>query len=156
MISHFDRYASLFFLAIGLFFAVESFSVSTSAFGSNVGPNIFPLGLGILLILLSLRLFYEDWKRDGTKRKGEGGVRKEDLKRFFLLLALSFAYIFLLEPLGYVISTFLFLFFSFQVMERGRWLSAFLVALLFSSIVYYLFAMVLKGTLPGLPAWLGG
>ncbi|WP_028986674.1 tripartite tricarboxylate transporter TctB family protein [Thermicanus aegyptius] len=156
MISHFDRYAGLFFLAIGLFFSVESFSISSSAYGSNVGPNIFPLGLGILLILLSLRLIYEDWKKGSVERKESWKVRREDLQRFFLLLFLSFAYVLLLERLGYVISTFFFLFLSFQAMEKGKWVSSFLIALLFSSIVYYLFAVVLKGTLPGLPAWLGG
>ncbi|MBE3555241.1 MAG: tripartite tricarboxylate transporter TctB family protein, partial [Thermicanus sp.] len=141
MISHFDRYASLFFLAIGLFFSVECFSISSSAYGSNVGPNIFPLGLGILLILLSLRLFYVDWKKGSVEGKEHWKVRREDLQRFFLLLFLSFAYVLLLERLGYVISTFFFLLFSFQAMERGKWVSSFLIALLFSSIVYYLFVV---------------
>ncbi|HLG28000.1 MAG TPA: tripartite tricarboxylate transporter TctB family protein, partial [Paenisporosarcina sp.] len=50
----FDRFASIAFLLIGLLFVVESRSISQSAYGSSVGPNIFPLALGIILILLSI------------------------------------------------------------------------------------------------------
>ncbi|WP_235420944.1 hypothetical protein [Jeotgalibacillus soli] len=38
------------------------------------------------------------------------------------MLAASVLYVLLLEPLGYVITTFLFLLVGFQVIDRGGWL----------------------------------
>jgi putative tricarboxylic transport membrane protein len=54
----FDRSASLFFIAIGAAFILGARQLSSTAYGSRVGPDIFPMGLGVILILLSLRLFY--------------------------------------------------------------------------------------------------
>jgi hypothetical protein len=55
----FDKYTSIAFFLIGIAFVWESQKISESSYGSNVGPDIFPMGLGIVLILLSIRLFYE-------------------------------------------------------------------------------------------------
>lgn len=55
----FDRIASILFLATGVLFIVGSRQLASSSYGSSVGPDIFPLLLGIILVLLSIRLFYE-------------------------------------------------------------------------------------------------
>jgi putative tricarboxylic transport membrane protein len=148
----FDRYASLVFLALGIAFAAGSMSISTSTYGSNVGPNIFPLGLGVILVLLSLRLFYETFQ---TKQERKEDGQKLDYKRFLVILFASVLYALLLEKVGYVISTFLFLFIGFQTMEKGKWLKSLIISAVFSVGVYVLYVEVLEGTLPGFPAWLG-
>jgi putative tricarboxylic transport membrane protein len=145
----FDRYSSLIFLVVGLAFILESRKISDSAYGSNVGPDIFPLGLGILLILLSLRLFYETFHYQAK----EGDRRVLDNKSFLIILLSAILYGLFLETVGYVITTFLFLIIGFQVMERGGWWKTLLIAGCFSFGVYYLFVEVLNGTLPGFPAW---
>ena len=58
----FDRYASIAFLLIGLLVVIESQRIPDSAYGSSVGPKIFPMWLGVILLLLSLRLLYETFK----------------------------------------------------------------------------------------------
>ncbi|MGO0062524.1 tripartite tricarboxylate transporter TctB family protein [Brevibacillus fluminis] len=147
----FDRYASLIFLAIGILFVVGSRSISASAYGSEVGPDIFPLGLGSLLVLLSLRLFYETFRyRHVQKEKGT-----LDYKRFLIILAAAILYALLLEEIGYIISTFLFLTIGFQTMQKGKWLSTLLIAGAFSIGIYLIYVKLLEGSLPGLPGWLG-
>ena len=42
----FDTIAGCVFLVVGTFFITASMGISKSSYGSNVGPNIFPLGLG--------------------------------------------------------------------------------------------------------------
>jgi putative tricarboxylic transport membrane protein len=143
----FDRYAGVIFLLIGTAFIFESRKISSSAYGSNVGPDIFPIGLGILLILLSIRLLFETTKYVGDTEKES----KPDYKRFLLILVAAIFYVLLLKPIGYVISTFLFLFFTFRVMERGGWIKMVVIATIFSFGVYYLFVKVLQGSLPGFP-----
>lgn len=146
----FDRYASIVFLLLGIGFMWQSANLSSSAYGSTVGPNIFPFGLGLALVLLSIRLFYEALKAKPTSHQ----KKKLDYKRFFLIFSAAFLYAFFLEDIGYIIGTFLFLLFAFQTLERGKWLKSIIISALFSGGVYIIFVVVLEGTMPGFPSWL--
>lgn len=150
----FDRYSSICFALVGALFVVESRNISTSAYGSEVGPNMFPLGLGLILILLSLRLFWESSQKTAGYGAPENAAKLQ-YKRFIIMLTATFLYVFLLEPIGYILTTFLFLFVTFQVMGSKSYLKTILVSLCFSVGVYYVYVGLLKGTLPGFPVWSG-
>lgn len=143
----FDRFAGIIFLLIGLLFVIESQRISESSYGSEVGPDIFPIGLGSILILLSARLLYETFRYEAVIKNKES----IKYKKFFIIFISAVLYAALLEPLGYVITTFLFLVIAFQTMERGKWLQTLVIASAFSFGVYYLFAEFLGGSLPGFP-----
>jgi len=145
----FDRIASVAFLVVGLLFIIGSKHLASSSYGSVVGPDIFPFILGIILVLLSIRLFYETFTSGGDQET------KEHLQYnpFLIILVSTLVYILTLESVGYVITTFLFLFVCFQTMERSKWISSLIISACFSGIVYFLFVEVLKGTLPGWPIW---
>lgn len=145
----FDRYSSIAFMVIGIFFILESRKISSSAYGSNVGSDIFPTILGSILILLSIRLFYETFQYVDH----ENGKETLDYKRFLIILVSAVLYALFIETAGFIITTFLFLFISFQVMERKNVLKSALIAAFFSCGVYYLFVEVLEGSLPGFPIW---
>jgi putative tricarboxylic transport membrane protein len=145
----FDRYSSMIYLVIGVFFIFESRKISESAYGSNVGSDIFPTILGAVLILLSLRLFYETFQYvDHAK-----GKEILDYKRFLIILTSALAYALFIESLGFILTTFLFLLISFQVMDRNNLIKSIILSACFSGSVYYLFVEVLEGSLPGLPIW---
>lgn len=146
----FDRYASVLFAIIGAAFLLESRKIADSAYGSEVGPNVFPFLLGLILILLSIKLFIESLKTERSQSKSR---EKLEIKRFLIIIFASILYAAFLETIGYLISTFVFLFISFQAMEKGSWIKNGLIAGAFSFCVYYLFVQVLKGSLPGMPAW---
>ncbi|MFD0590340.1 tripartite tricarboxylate transporter TctB family protein [Paenibacillus sp. GCM10027627] len=146
----FDRYASIFFLLLGIGFMWQSTTITASAYGSKVGPNIFPFGLGLVLVLLSIRLFYEALKA----KPREGEKEKLDYKRFFIIFGAAFIYAFFLEEIGYLVGTFLFLLVSFQTIEKGKWIQSLLVSSLFSGGVYFIFVVLLEGSMPGLPFFL--
>lgn len=143
----FDRIAGIAFLLVGILFLVESQKISESAYGSSVGPKIFPMWLGIILIALSLRLIYETFKY-----KSEGS-KKEQLqyKKFLIIFVSAVLYAFFLEKIGYVVSTFLFLLIAFQTMERGKIIYSVIISAFFSFGVYYFFSELLGGSLPGFP-----
>jgi putative tricarboxylic transport membrane protein len=63
-------------------------------------------------------------------------------------------YAYFLEDIGYVIGTFVFLLFAFQVIKRGQWIVSLIISAGFSYGIYYLFVHILEGTLPGFPSWL--
>lgn len=145
----FDRFAGIAFLVIGLLFVLESRRISESSYGSAVGPDIFPIGLGSVLILLSLRLLYETFRY----QPANGEAEKVQYSKFLIIFIGAALYAALLEPLGYVITTFAFLLLAFQTMERGKWIQSLAIAGAFSFGVYYLFAEFLGGSLPGFPVF---
>lgn len=145
----FDRYTSSFFMIVGIFFIVESRKISESSYGSNVGSDMFPMILGSILVLLSIRLFYETFKYKNTRI----GMEQVDYKRFFIILGSALLYAFFIEKVGFIITTFLFLFISFLVMDQKNMVKSAVIAACFSGGVYYLFVEILEGSLPGLPIW---
>lgn len=145
----FDRIAAIIFLIIGLTFIIESRSIATTAYGSVVGPNVFPFILGCILSLLSCRLFYETF----SYKQGETGTVQYNYKQFLIVLVSAILYALLLEKIGFVISSFLFLVICFQTLERGSWIKTVSISLGYSFIIYFVFVDVLKGTLPGWPIW---
>ncbi|MFP3508710.1 tripartite tricarboxylate transporter TctB family protein [Peribacillus sp. SIMBA_075] len=145
----FDRFASVAFLAVGVLFMIASRKLSSSSYGSSVGPDIFPFVLGLVLAALSIRLFYEAYR----SRRQESSKEKLEYKPFIIIFISTLIYILTLETIGYVITTFLFLFVCFQTMERNKWVTSLIISAGFSGIVYFLFVNVLKGTLPGWPIW---
>ena len=146
----FDRIASILFLATGVLFIVGSRQLGSSSYGSSVGPDIFPLLLGIILVLLSIRLFYETM----VAKTQHSSKKKLLYKPFLIIFSATLVYILTLETIGYVITTFLFLFVCFQTMERTKVMTSLIISSCFSGLVYFMYVEVLKGTLPGWPIWL--
>ncbi len=147
----FDTIAGSVFMIVGAFFIVGSLGISKSSYGSNVGPNVFPFGLGAILALLAAIVIYQARRYTGPAK----AKRERDSKRFGLLLLATIVYVCVFETLGYVLSTFLSLVFVFQVMERKRLFASIVISALFSCAVYYVYVVVFQGTLPPLPDWLG-
>jgi putative tricarboxylic transport membrane protein len=145
----FDYFASVLFLTVGVLFIVGSKSIGSSSYGSAVGPDIFPFILGSALILLSIRLFYEAF----ITKNQQGAKETLQYKPFLIIFAATLGYILTLETIGYVITTFLFLFVCFQTMERSKVFLSLIISACFSGIVYFLYVEVLKGTLPDWPIW---
>jgi putative tricarboxylic transport membrane protein len=145
----FDRVAAIAFLAVGALFMVESQRISKSAYGSAVGPNVFPFLLGLVLALLSIKLLLE------TMRYADSCKERQSLKykKFFIILIAAVIYAALLETVGYVMMTFLFLVAGFQTMEKGALWKSVVIAACFSLGVYGLYVKLLQGTLPSWPIW---
>ncbi|ODG92893.1 MULTISPECIES: tripartite tricarboxylate transporter TctB family protein [Bacillaceae] len=145
----FDRLAAIIFLITGITFILESRSIAATAYGSVVGPNVFPFILGCALSLLSCRLFYETFSYKGKEQEAV----QYNYKQFFIILASAILYALLLEKIGFIISSFLFLIVAIQTMERGNWIKSLSISLGYSLIIYFIFVDVLKGTLPVWSIW---
>ncbi|AMV11112.1 tripartite tricarboxylate transporter TctB family protein [Geobacillus sp. G4] len=147
-----DRIAAVAFLAVGSLFMAESLRLSKSAYGSAVGPNVFPFLLGLVLALLSIKLLFETrGYKDYKDSVGEKPPRQ--YKKFLIIFIAAVFYATLLETVGYVITTFLFLVIGFQTMERGALWKSIAIAAGFSLGVYGLYVKLLQGTLPSWPIW---
>lgn len=138
------------FLVIGGYFLTGTFQLPKARLGDPNGPLYFPAIISILLIVLSLINFVQEWK----KRNKEVEEVKQLLKgraRFLMVttLALIIIYSFLFERLGFLFSSMIFLGgLLFVVNGLNKWLQNIIITVLFSFVSWYVFAELLKVSLP--------
>ncbi len=147
MSTTFDRYLSIIFIALGIVLFFYSRTLTTTSTGGYIGPEALPQFLAVAMVFTSAINLVAALRTKPSKEK----AASLDYKRFLYLLGLLLAYVLLIEPLGYVISTFLFLFGGFQTMEKGNYLKAAIIAAIYAGGVYYFYVNVAQGNLPGFP-----
>ena len=143
----FDRYASIVFLALGIavFVYIQNIEISTA--GSSIGPKELPAFLALVLIVLSVaNLLVTIRSKESSKQE-----KRLEYKKFLTIFGSLLLYALLIETIGYVISTFLFLMVGFQTIEKGGYLKSALIAAAFAGGVYYLYVEVALGVLPPMP-----
>ncbi|HWR09992.1 tripartite tricarboxylate transporter TctB family protein [Sporomusa sp.] len=142
----FDQYASVVFLVVGVAIYLYAQTLTVSNVGIAIGPKALPSFLAVILIILSsINLF--------VTIRSQTLAKKEELeyKKFLIILVSLILYALLIETLGYVISTFLFLMVGFQTMEKGKYLSSAVIAAAFAGGIYYFYVELFLGVLPPLP-----
>ena len=136
-----DLVSGLFWLAVAIFAAVHGLSLQLGRL-HRPGPGFFPFWGGVVLALLSVVLIVSSFRgAPATSR-----VRPESWKPVVVVGALL-AYLLLLESLGFVAVTFLFLLLLFRLERRGWALSA-VSAVIGAFASYVLFQLWLKTQLP--------
>lgn len=141
---------SLVYLAIALQIP-SSFSSA-----ELVGPRVFPIAIGVALALASLALLVKGLREASSDEGGEPAepVEEEDdtleqnSTRLGVIIALLFGYILLFVPLGYLISTFLFVLTVTMYLDSRHWIRNLVYAILFPIVVYFVFTELLRVTLP--------
>lgn len=112
-----------------------------------VDAHVFPVVVGLVLMVLSVWL----WAQKPTST-----FRPDGLVVPLLIGLLMLAYALALEPVGFVLSTSVFVVATSALLGWRRWLSGILVAVLFSVGTYFIFVRLLSVPLPaGLLPWLG-
>ncbi len=136
----------------GLFLMIFSAAVIREAIQLDVGTPQSPgsgfmiCGAAGVLGLLALRQFIKSlhFQRREARRASEA-IR---WKQIVGVISANIIYIFLLQPVGYLVCTFLLLCFLFQIHEKGRWVSAVGGAALTSLLSYLIFSRLLQLHLP--------
>ena len=142
-----DQSSSLFWLvvAIGIVLLSMRYGVGTL---HEPGPGFITFFAGAILIVLSLALFFSNF-RDRADRSSLWSLWAglETGKILYVILLLV-AYIFLLKPVGFLISTFLLLVLLFRVKGSYRLKTVLLMSLLVTAGSYLVFEIWLKAQLP--------
>ena len=113
------------------------------------GSGFLPFWLGLLLALLAVILLATTWRRQATEKD-----RKSPFPGTRALIAIGSvlgglaAYIVLLEILGFLADTFLYVAFLLGVVEREKWFMTLLVAASTTAGLYLIFQVLLRITLP--------
>ena len=123
--------------------------------GDPLGPKAFPRMLGVGLLLGAAMLLVEII-RNTAKAKlsaGQGGASSElkGDRHHWLVVAIAVwtaIYIVTFEPLGFVLSTAIYLLVLTAYFNRNRWLMNVLTSVLFAVISYFMFTKLLGVNLP--------
>jgi len=144
---HRDLISGVFWLAIGMILSIWS---SGYEIGSLVqpGPGFLPLGLGILLILLSLIVLLEAKKSSATGQAASlpstaGGWKRVAYTVLVLILTASFY-----EKAGYLLTFFLLMMLLMAGAGGQSWKRILLVALFSTLGVHLVFVLLLGQPLP--------
>ena len=112
-----------------------------AAFGNPMDPIYFPLGISAISLLIGILLLVKsDFKASVLAYKNllnEDDSRKNDRRRILYTCMISVGYALLFEHLGYVISTFLFMF-SMLTITSGKSPGRKALLLLFFSLLVFI------------------
>ncbi|MCL2670118.1 MAG: tripartite tricarboxylate transporter TctB family protein [Syntrophaceae bacterium] len=115
------------------------------------GPAIFPMGSGLILILLGTILFFQIRKRgDGASGETLAALipSGEAFKRVAFSLGGMLLSAILLDHLGFIMAFFCLILFLLRGVQPQKWKKDTFYAAVFTLAAYVLFQVVLKTTLP--------
>jgi putative tricarboxylic transport membrane protein len=129
---------TLFWIGLGIFVMIFSYRLGLGRF-SNPDYGLMSFLLGVILVLLSLCSLIISL----LKKAGDGGTPKEErgqtsYRKIGLVLVALFIYSFILEKLGFVITTWIFLFLLFRSMGN-RWITTFIASAFTVFATYFVF-----------------
>ena len=129
-----------------------SLNLPEASIGLPNAPKVFPAGLGILMILFAFILIARELLRLKKSGPADSGTRNPHLSKIAFTCLFGVLYALLFNPIGYVLSTFLFLEAELWMFNGGaKWKVNSIVAASFSLSIYLLFAKALGVYLPMTP-----
>jgi putative tricarboxylic transport membrane protein len=140
----------VFFFMVGLVYLIASFNLPKAKLGDPHGPLYFPAIVCVILTVLSVVYFFQELKKRNIEFK-EFKVFLEGRTRFLIAstLVLIFVYTFLFERIGFLYSTIVFLSgLLFVINGKQKWKANIVIAVSFSFISWYTFAVLLQVSLP--------
>jgi len=153
-----DRIILGFTLVLAGVYFWATAQIPTLELGDPLGPKAFPRMLGVGLLLGAAMLLIEIIRNSAKARlSAEQGVKSTEPKwdrHHWLVVAIAVwtaIYIVSFEPLGFIISTAVYLLVLTAYFNRGRWLMNVLTSVLFAAISYFMFTKLLGVNLtPGI------
>jgi putative tricarboxylic transport membrane protein len=139
-----DRITGYILLIIGVATAWSSIHLSMGKW-RHPGPGFFPFGLALVIILLSLVLVLKRWKKDPSPSPFWPG--RTWLRPLLGVLSLIF-YALVVDIIGFILTTFLFLVIWMWVIERLRWRTIFSISIGTTVALYLIFNFFLEVPLP--------
>ena len=115
-----DEISSLIWFFFAVYICIESIRLPLGSW-RDPGPGFLPLLVGLILASLSIICFTQAWRAESADQKASWYSRERGKNLIGVLLALL-TYALVLDPLGFLASTFLLLIFLFRFgMEPQGW-----------------------------------
>ena len=142
-----DLYSSIALCLTGLAFIYGGLRLGFGSL-STPGPGFMPILVGGALSSLSIVLVALTLIAGPSQERTSFWQEKTSWRKvLFVLLSLIF-YLLFLNPIGYIITTSLFLIYLLKFIGKKGWRSSVLVGLVASAVSYFVFKVVLEVRLP--------
>ena len=137
-------------IVLGLVYSITALRLPRMAMGDRLGPKIFPYFVGIVTIITGIAMILQDRNPEKRSKKVDFGFKehKNVWIKIGLLTIAGIVFGLIIDGLGYMIATALFMFFVSMLINRGRLVQNTVIAVLFSVVTYFIFAVALKLSLP--------
>lgn len=146
MLSTINQRIGLFLFIVAAIYLYLSYQLPNYPY-APIDADVIPKGLGILMLILSVALFFSRAKEtEGEKTKRD--IPKKELLVLVAVFAMIFSYILLFEIIGFIIMTSLFIFFCSWFLGYKKLKTNIVVSLLFPIIMYVIFVNALGISLP--------
>ena len=140
-------------MALGGIYLISTFNLPQQTMGDPTGPKAFPFIVAILLLFLGILVLVKEFRTSKELKSmlsfqldAEG---KKVLIRIVITSIAGIIYGFLLDPLGYLISTAVFMLgLMFLINTFAKWKQNIMVSISFSLVTYIGFATLLHLSLP--------
>ena len=139
----------MFVFAVG--YLAAAFAIPESSFENTpVGPKAVPIAIGVALATASLALAIRGFVWGRSRRDAASGdeAPPQDLRKLGVVALMLLGYILIFVPLGYAISTFLFMLAVTTYLDHEHWMRNLVYAVVFSVVVYSIFVYVFGVQLP--------
>ena len=138
----------------GVYFWATS-QIPSLELGDPLGPKAFPRMLGVGLLVGAAMLLFEIIRNSAKAKlsadRGEPSTEPKWDRHHWLVVAIAVwtaVFIVVFEPLGFILSTAVYLLALTMAFNRNRWLMNVLTSVLFSVISYFMFTKLLGVNLP--------
>ncbi len=153
-----ELYAVVFWIAFGLFISIYAYVRLGIGKLNTPGPGLFPFSLGLLFSLLAIpalmRIVRQREQHDKSEEK-EPERGKTVYGKVILVIVTLFAYAILLEPLGFILTTFFVMILLFRNAGFKRWVIAIAYSGVVVLITFFLFTYLGVRFPPGILRSLG-
>ena len=144
-----NRIISIFLIGLSTIICLASVKLGIGQFG-NPGPGLMPFFTSLLLFLLSTVVLIHDFigLNEGTERKSVVVLR--NLREPIGLILALFGYTFLLNKLGYLITTFFLILFMFFINDPNpkKWFTYSMIGVIITNLTFLVFGKWLQMQLP--------
>lgn len=144
--SQYDRIAAIFFIIVGVFFAIYARAVEIGTW-NEPGPGFLPFWAGITILIMALALLLKSLGKKGPVRPSffpEAHSWKRVLATFIALIVYNVIF----DYLGFALTTFLFIGALVKFIFPQSWPKTLVVALSAAIIARLLFINFLETQLP--------
>lgn len=145
--------AGIFATIIGILYTIQAMILPEASIGNPLAPKIFPIGVGLFMILFGVILSVKEIRKSGFKGKNSNSkANNKNLKLIAYISLTCILYGLIFNKLGYVISTIVFLELILLLFNgKKNWKTNTIVSVCFSVFIYVVFSKFLGVTLPAMP-----
>lgn len=138
-----EKIFSIFLLLVSLigYYLARGFE-SGFMTDNGLGAGFFPKLVCIILAILSIVMFVKSFKDKNIYKFSKNN------KNTFIIIGLCIGYLFLMEKIGYLLSTIIFSFSVIITLDRKNLIMNVIFSIIFPIGIYYLFSKVFNVSLP--------